>query len=112
MGLSPGISVLIVEDVQAIRFHLRTMLQEMGFSRVQTAASVEEAQLVLTVEAVDLILCDWYLNASSGLDLLRELHRGGATICMVTHDPRYADYADRSVHLFDGRLVTESAQKA
>ena len=52
MGLSPGTSVLIVEDVQAIRFHLRTMLQEMGFSRVQTAASVEEAQLVLTVEAL------------------------------------------------------------
>ena len=42
---------------------------------MQTAASVEEAQLVLTVEAVDLILCDWYLNASSGLDLLRELRK-------------------------------------
>src|SRR6266702_403780 len=51
-------------------------------------------------------------NGEQVMDLLRELHRGGATICMVTHDPRYATYADRSVQLFDGRLVTETAQKA
>jgi putative ABC transport system ATP-binding protein len=42
------------------------------------------------------------------MDLLRELHRGGATICMVTHDPRYAAHADRGVHLFDGRVVEEN----
>ena len=36
------------------------------------------------------------------------LHRGGATICMVTHDPRYELYADRTVRLFDGRVVDES----
>jgi putative ABC transport system ATP-binding protein len=48
-------------------------------------------------------------NGEAVMDLLRELHRGGATICMVTHDPRYARYADRSVHLFDGRIVEENA---
>jgi putative ABC transport system ATP-binding protein len=42
------------------------------------------------------------------MDLLRELHRGGATICIVTHDPRYARYADRGIRLFDGRIVEES----
>ena len=42
--------------------------------------------------------------------LLRELHQGGATICMVTHDPRYTTYADRTIHLFDGRIVEESAE--
>jgi putative ABC transport system ATP-binding protein len=47
-------------------------------------------------------------NGEQVMDLLRELHRAGATICMVTHDPRYAKYADRSVHLFDGRIVEES----
>jgi putative ABC transport system ATP-binding protein len=47
-------------------------------------------------------------NGEQVMDLLRELHRGGATICMVTHDPRYAKYADRSIHLFDGRIVEES----
>jgi len=46
------------------------------------------------------------------MDLLRELNRAGATICMVTHDPRYASCADRSIQLYDGRLVTENAQKA
>ena len=45
------------------------------------------------------------------MDLLRELHRGGATICMVTHDPRFTRYAERTVHLFDGRVVDESAEK-
>jgi putative ABC transport system ATP-binding protein len=47
-------------------------------------------------------------NGEAVMDLLRELHRQGATICMVTHDPRYAAHADRSVHLFDGRIVEES----
>jgi ABC-type lipoprotein export system ATPase subunit len=41
------------------------------------------------------------------MDLLGELHDDGATICMVTHDPRYAHVADRTVHLFDGQVVSE-----
>lgn len=44
-------------------------------------------------------------NGESVMGLLRELHQSGATICMVTHDPRYAAHAERSVHLFDGHLV-------
>jgi putative ABC transport system ATP-binding protein len=44
-------------------------------------------------------------NGEAVMELLRELHREGATICMVTHDPRYASYADRTIHLFDGRIV-------
>jgi putative ABC transport system ATP-binding protein len=47
-------------------------------------------------------------NANAVMDLLRELHRDGATICMVTHDPRFARHADRGIHLFDGRIVEES----
>ena len=46
-------------------------------------------------------------NGESVMELLRELHREGATICMVTHDPRYARHADRTVHLFDGRISDE-----
>jgi putative ABC transport system ATP-binding protein len=41
------------------------------------------------------------------MDLLKELHAGGATICMVTHDERFAQHADRTVHLFDGRVVDD-----
>ncbi len=46
------------------------------------------------------------------MDLMRELHRGGATLCMVTHDPRYAEYADRTINLFDGRIVEENVKVA
>jgi putative ABC transport system ATP-binding protein len=46
-------------------------------------------------------------NGTAVMDLLKELHEEGSTICMVTHDPRYADYAQRSVHLFDGRIVED-----
>ncbi|MCC6262989.1 MAG: ABC transporter ATP-binding protein [Bryobacterales bacterium] len=47
-------------------------------------------------------------NGEAVIDLMREIHSQGATICMVTHDPRYADVADRTVHLFDGRIVEEN----
>jgi putative ABC transport system ATP-binding protein len=46
-------------------------------------------------------------NGEAVIALLRELHKSGATICMVTHDPRYSEFADRTVHLFDGRIVEE-----
>ena len=49
-------------------------------------------------------------NGEAVMELLRELHREGATICMVTHDPRFARYADRSIHLFDGRVVEEMVE--
>ena len=46
-------------------------------------------------------------NGEAVMALLSELHEEGATICIVTHDPRYADYADRKIHMFDGRVVDE-----
>jgi putative ABC transport system ATP-binding protein len=50
-------------------------------------------------------------NAEAVMSLMDELHRDGATICMVTHDPRWARHATRTVHLFDGRVVEESGNK-
>lgn len=49
-------------------------------------------------------------NGEAVMELLRDLHREGSTICMVTHDPRYAKFADRTVHLFDGRIVEETVE--
>src|SRR5512136_1191902 len=46
-------------------------------------------------------------NGEAVMELLRDLHREGATICMVTHDLRFARHAERTVHLFDGRIVEE-----
>jgi putative ABC transport system ATP-binding protein len=51
-------------------------------------------------------------NGEAVMDLLRELHKAGATICMVTHDPRYAQYAERTISLFDGRIVEEKVEVA
>jgi putative ABC transport system ATP-binding protein len=51
-------------------------------------------------------------NGESVMGLLRELHQEGATICMVTHDPRYAQHAEREIHLFDGRVVDQEAYAA
>jgi putative ABC transport system ATP-binding protein len=47
-------------------------------------------------------------NGEAVMDLLRELHREGATICMVTHDTRFAKHAERTIHLFDGKVVEET----
>jgi putative ABC transport system ATP-binding protein len=46
-------------------------------------------------------------NGEAVMGLLRELHRDGATICIVTHDPHYANFAERTIHLLDGRIVKE-----
>jgi putative ABC transport system ATP-binding protein len=46
-------------------------------------------------------------NGDAVMELLKDLHKRGSTICMVTHDPRFAQVADRTVHLFDGQIVSE-----
>ena len=46
-------------------------------------------------------------NGEAVMALLDELHKSGSTICMVTHDARYADFAQRKVFMFDGRIVDE-----
>ena len=48
-------------------------------------------------------------NGEAVMELLRDLHRAGATICMVTHDARYVRHAERTIHLFDGRIVQEES---
>jgi len=51
-------------------------------------------------------------NGEAVMNLLKELHADGSTICMVTHDPRYAEHAGRTVHLFDGRIVRDETSEA
>jgi putative ABC transport system ATP-binding protein len=51
-------------------------------------------------------------NGEAVMTLLDELHREGSTICMVTHDDRYAQHAPRMIHLFDGRVVDETTVPA
>src|ERR1051325_529037 len=56
-----------------------------------------------------------HLDSHTGrqvMELLSDLHKNGATICMVTHDPNYAHMADRPVHMFDGKIVNEKVETA
>jgi putative ABC transport system ATP-binding protein len=48
-------------------------------------------------------------NSEAVMQLLSDLHQNGATICLVTHDPRYSRFADHTIHLFDGKIVAEPA---
>ena len=81
--------------------HLPSQLSGGQQQRVAVARAVAGAPSILLADEPTGNLDS--KNGEAVMELLRELHREGATICMVTHDPRYARHADRSIHLFDGR---------
>jgi len=83
--------------------HLPSQLSGGQQQRVAVARAVAGEPLILLADEPT-----GNLDSKSGesvMDLMKELHQSGATICMVTHDPRYARHAQRSIHLFDGRVV-------
>jgi putative ABC transport system ATP-binding protein len=88
--------------------HLPSQLSGGQQQRVAVARAVAGEPVILLADEPT-----GNLDSKSGeavMELLRELHQTGATICMVTHDPRYARHADRTVHLFDGRVVDGSME--
>jgi len=90
--------------------HLPSQLSGGQQQRVAVARAVAGEPLILLADEPT-----GNLDSRSGeavMGLLKELHQSGATICMVTHDPRYARHADRSIHLFDGRVVEEQTALA
>jgi putative ABC transport system ATP-binding protein len=87
--------------------HLPSQLSGGQQQRVAVARAVAGEPLILLADEPT-----GNLDSSNGeavMGLLKELHRGGTTVCMVTHDPRYENQADRIIHLFDGQVVTEDA---
>jgi putative ABC transport system ATP-binding protein len=88
--------------------HLPSQLSGGQQQRVAVARAVVGEPLILLADEPTGNLDS--KNGEMVMELMRELHRGGATICMVTHDPRYAAHADRGIHLFDGRVVEESVE--
>jgi putative ABC transport system ATP-binding protein len=85
--------------------HLPSQLSGGQQQRVAVARAVVGDPLILLADEPTGNLDS--TNGEAVMELLQALHRAGATICMVTHDPRYAAHADRSIHLFDGRVVEE-----
>jgi putative ABC transport system ATP-binding protein len=90
--------------------HLPSQLSGGQQQRVAVARAVVGEPLILLADEPTGNLDS--KNGEMVMDLMRELHRAGATICMVTHDPRYARHADRSIHVFDGRVVEEQTEMA
>jgi putative ABC transport system ATP-binding protein len=90
--------------------HLPSQLSGGQQQRVAVARAVAGEPVILLADEPT-----GNLDSKSGeavMDLLHELHQTGATICMVTHDPRYARHAERNIHLFDGRIVQEPMEFA
>ena len=85
--------------------HLPSQLSGGQQQRVAVARAVAGEPLILLADEPTGNLDS--TNGEAVMELLRELHQAGATICMVTHDPRYAKHSDRQIHLFDGRVVDE-----
>ena len=85
--------------------HLPSQLSGGQQQRVAVARAVAGDPLILLADEPTGNLDS--VNGEAVMDLMRELHQQGATICMVTHDPRYAKHSDRQIHLFDGRVVDE-----
>jgi len=90
--------------------HLPSQLSGGQQQRVAVARAVVGQPLILLADEPTGNLDS--RNSEAVMELLRDLHRGGATICMVTHDPRYTKHADRTIHLFDGRVVEETVEAA
>jgi putative ABC transport system ATP-binding protein len=88
--------------------HLPSQLSGGQQQRVAVARAVVGQPLILLADEPTGNLDS--RNSEAVMELLRDLHRGGATICIVTHDPRYAKHADRTIHLFDGRVVEETVE--
>ncbi|MBI4852167.1 MAG: ABC transporter ATP-binding protein [Acidobacteria bacterium] len=85
--------------------HLPSQLSGGQQQRVAVARAIAGQPLILMADEPTGNLDS--KNGEAVMELLRDLHRGGATICMVTHDQRFARHADRTIHLFDGRIVEE-----
>jgi putative ABC transport system ATP-binding protein len=95
-------------DMQHRAKHLPSQLSGGQQQRVAVARSVAGSPSILLADEPT-----GNLDSKSGgavMDLLRELHQDGTTLCMVTHDPRYARHAGRAIQLFDGRVVVGGEQ--
>jgi putative ABC transport system ATP-binding protein len=90
--------------------HLPSQLSGGQQQRVAVARAIAGDPLILLADEPTGNLDS--TNGEAVMALLRELHQAGSTICMVTHDPRYAKFADRAIYLFDGRVVSEEQVEA
>lgn len=65
------VNILVVDDVNAVRFQIKDLLKGMGFRQIQATGSAEEAKVLLDVESFHLVLADWHMTPTDGLDFLK-----------------------------------------
>ena len=90
--------------------HLPSQLSGGQQQRVAVARAIAGDPLILLADEPTGNLDS--TNGEAVMELLSELHSGGATICMVTHDPRFSRHAGRSIHLFDGCIEEEGTVRS
>jgi hypothetical protein len=106
ISVGSGILFGLAPALRLARVDVNTSLKDGGRSS-STGARGKYLSSILVIAEVALAVV---LLAGAGLMvLLRDLHGSGATICMVTHDERYAHHAARTMHLFDGRIVQQTS---
>jgi two-component system, chemotaxis family, chemotaxis protein CheY len=71
------VNVLIVDDVNSMRLQIKELIKSFGFKLIQTASSAEEAMALLEIDSFHMLLCDWQMGSTSGLDLLRHVRAHG-----------------------------------
>ncbi|MGK5089600.1 response regulator [Bdellovibrionota bacterium FG-2] len=69
--LREDINILVVDDVNSIRIHVKELLRTCGFKKIVTASGGEEAKVLLETQPFQLILCDWHMDPTTGFELLR-----------------------------------------
>ena len=96
-------------EIMARKSHFPQQLSGGQQQRVAVArAIVAKPKLILADEPTG------NLDSAHGEEVMRiigELHEAGTTVVMVTHSPAYAEYSHRTIHLFDGHIVSENIQK-
>lgn len=115
-GLSPGeprkrvVEALEKVEMPHRRNHYPSQLSGGQQQRVAVARAVAGDPSILLADKLTGNLDS--RNGEAVMELLHGLHRGGATICIVTHDPRYARHAERTILMFDGKIIDKQRARA
>jgi len=106
------------ERVHEVLEHMAIMAREKHFPQQLSGGQQQRVAVARAVVArPKVILADeptGNLDSKHGdevMSLLAELNEAGTTIIMVTHSPAYAEFAHRTIHLFDGQVVTENVKE-
>jgi two-component system chemotaxis response regulator CheY len=85
MAAVSELKVLLVEDMVTMRAHLKEILRELGFVKIEIANSVPQAKQIIEEQPFDFILCDWHMEPITGMELLKHVRRHPklATMCFI-----------------------------